>query len=95
MKTSNRYHVKPEKIRSLKDLELERQRLRLEILKTEEHIHRDYRRILDAFTLKNIASSVLGDLAHNATFAGKAFAFGKAIMSKRKKKKKNQSESES
>lgn len=89
---SKRYTIKPGSITSLKDLELERQRLKLEILRTEEHIHRDYRKILDAFTLRNLSTSLLGEITHSATFLGKAFTFGKALMSKRKKKKKREVE---
>jgi hypothetical protein len=72
MKASKRYLVKTENIHSLKDLELEKQRLRLEILKTETAIQSNYRNITQALTFKNIA---------------KAVSFGKLFLEKRKKKK--------
>lgn len=87
MKTSNRYTVKPEKIHSLKDLRMEKLRLRLEILKTEENIHNGYRDILHALTFKNLAGSVINDISASSSVISKAFSFGKAIMAKRKKKK--------
>ena len=90
MKRNNRYHLKPGTIRSLKDLDLERQRLKLEIMKSEEHIHSDYRHLIHALTFRNIAQSVLGNVTHTTSVLSKAFSFGRAIMAKRKKKKKHE-----
>jgi len=87
MKTSKRYKVKPEKIHSLNDISLEKQRLRFEIMKAEENIHSGYRNILEAFTLKNLVSTVASDLSVTSSVVSKAFAFGKSFMSKHKKKK--------
>lgn len=78
--------VKPDKIHTLKDIELEKQRLRLEILKTEAHIQDGYRNILHAFTFKNLASNMINDISATTSVIGKAFSIGKAIMAKRKKK---------
>jgi hypothetical protein len=78
--------VKSEKIRTLKDIELEKQRLRLEILKTEAYIQDGYRNILHAFTFKNLASSMINDISATTSVIGKAFSIGKAILAKRKKK---------
>lgn len=87
MKTSKRYIVKAEKIHSLHDLSLEKERLRFEIMKTEENIHSGYRNILEAFTLKNLASTMIDEISTTSTVMSKAFAFGQSFMSKRKKKK--------
>lgn len=87
MKTSNRYKVKSQNIHSLKDLELEKQRLRLEIMKTENNIQLDYHNILHAMTLKNIASNMINDISATSSVLSKAFSFGKSLMEKRKKKK--------
>jgi hypothetical protein len=87
MKTSKRYLVKSEKIHSLNDLQMEKMRLRMEILKTEERIHAGYRDILDALSFKNIASTVMNDVTASSTILARAFSFGKALMAKRKKKK--------
>jgi hypothetical protein len=87
MKTTKRYLVKSEKIHSLKDIEMEKQRLRLEILKTEANIHAEYHSILNALTFKNIASNVIGNISPASTIISKAVSFGKSLMEKRRKKK--------
>jgi hypothetical protein len=87
MKTSKRYIVKAEKIHSMEDLRIEKLRLRLEIMKTEENIHSGYRDILQALTLKNLATTMINDVSASSSLLGKAFVFGKAVMAKRKKKK--------
>jgi hypothetical protein len=87
MKTSKRYMVKPEKIKSMEDLRMEKLRLRLEIMKTEENIHASYRDILDAFSLKNLATSMIHDIGATSSIVSKAVSFGKSILAKRKKKK--------
>ncbi|MFZ4563721.1 MAG: hypothetical protein ACOYNU_10115 [Bacteroidales bacterium] len=95
MKTSKRYKVKPEKIHSLNDISLEKQRLRFEITKAEENIHTGYHNILEAFTLKNIVTTVASDLSATSSIVSKAFDFGKTFMSKHKKKKHNKSKENS
>ena len=87
MKTSKRYMVKPDKIHSLEDLRIEKLRLRLEIMKTEESIHAGYRDILDSLSLKNIASTMISNISTSSTLVSKAFSFGKSLMAKRKKRK--------
>ena len=87
MKTSNRYKVKSQNIRSLKDLDLEKQRLRIEITKTENNIQIDYHNLLHALTLKNIASIMINDSQATSSMLSKVFSFGKSLMVKRKKKK--------
>jgi hypothetical protein len=87
MKTTKRYIVKAEKIHSLKDIEIEKQRLRIEIMRTENSIQADYHNILHALTLKNIASNMINDIAATSGVLSKAFSFGKSLMAKRKKKK--------
>jgi hypothetical protein len=87
MKTSKRYTVPAEKINSLQDLRMEKQRLRFEIMKTEESIHSGYRNIIEALTFKNLAATMINDLSATSSVMSKAFAFGKSFMEKRKKKK--------
>ncbi|MCX6278726.1 MAG: hypothetical protein NT004_11585 [Bacteroidetes bacterium] len=71
----------------MKDIELEKQRLRLEIMKTEANIQAEYHNILNAMTLKNIASNMISDITSTSSIISKAFSFGKSLMAKRKKKK--------
>jgi hypothetical protein len=80
--------VKPEKIHSLRDLEMEKERLKLEILKTETNIRSDYHNLLHAFTFKNLASSVIQDITTTSSVVSKAFSIGKSFLGKKKKRKK-------
>lgn len=80
--------VRPEKIHSLRDLEMEKERLKLEILKTETNIRSDYHNLLHAFTFKNLASSVINDISTTSSVVSKAFSIGKSFLGKRKKQKK-------
>ena len=87
MKTSKRYIVQAGKIHSLEDIRLEKMRLRLEILKTENNIHDGYRDILQALSFKNLANNVISDISASSTLITKAFSIGKSLLEKRKKKK--------
>lgn len=84
---SKRYLVKPEKIHSLQDIEMEKQRLRMEIMKNEQNIHSDYRHIMDALSFRNLATTITNDISATSSVISKAFAVGKSIMTRRKKKK--------
>jgi hypothetical protein len=79
--------VQPGKIHSLNDIRLEKQRLRLEIMKTEENIHSGYLHILQALSFKNLATTMINEISVTSSAMTKAFAFGKSIMARRKKKK--------
>ncbi|MEI7661377.1 MAG: hypothetical protein WCK34_04235 [Bacteroidota bacterium] len=86
---NNRYKVRSEKIHSLKDISLEKQRLQLEILKKEQDIHNGYRDILQALSFRNLASTVVNEIASSSSVLTKAFSIGKAFLSKRKKKRRD------
>ncbi|MCK9203898.1 MAG: hypothetical protein M0P58_05595 [Bacteroidales bacterium] len=88
MKKSERYRVKTDRIRSLEDIAAEKARLKFEIRLKEEHIHNNYQRILDAFTLRNLASSLVTEISTNSSIVSKAISIGKSFIEKRKKKKK-------
>lgn len=85
---SNRHTTKHTRIKSLQDLQLEKAKVRMEIMKKEEHIRSDYRHIIEALTFKNILSSLVEDISVQSTVISKAFAIGKSLFSKRKGKKK-------
>ena len=87
MKTTNRYIVKAANIRSLKDIELEKQRLRLEIMKKEQDIHSGYRNILHAFSLRNLATTLVNEVTTTSSVLSKALLIGKSFLDNRKKKK--------
>jgi hypothetical protein len=79
--------VKADKIHSLDDIRIEKLRLRLEIMKTEENIHAGYRDILSALSPRNLATTLINDVAASSSVLTKAFSFGQSLLSKRKKKK--------
>lgn len=88
----NRIKTNIRKIRSLADLRSEKQRLKVELRKTEEGINAGYRHILEMFSLRNILRTVTEDIVTTSTVASKAFAFGKKVFEKVKKKKKKKKE---
>jgi hypothetical protein len=87
MRTTNRYKVKAENIHSLKDIEFEKQRLQLEILKKEHDIKTGYRNIQEALSFRNLATTVVNEITSSSSVLTKAILIGKTFMAKRKKKK--------
>ncbi len=79
--------VKPDKIHSLNDLQMEKLRLQMEIMKAEANIHSGYRGILDALSFKNLAGTLISDVTASSSVVSQAFAFGKSMLAKRKQKK--------
>ena len=88
MSMNNRYTVKASKIRSLKDLQLEKTKVRNEILKKEGDIRTDYRNTLDLLTFRNIVTNLVDSITDQSAIISKVFSFGKAMFARRKKKKK-------
>ena len=72
----------------MQELQLEKARLKLELLKTEGKIKANYRYILSAFSLRNIFSTVTTELIHPSSIATSAITLVKNWLSKRKKKRK-------
>ncbi|MCX6267811.1 MAG: hypothetical protein NTW16_10700 [Bacteroidetes bacterium] len=66
---------------------MEKLRLRIEILKTEQNIHSGYQDILQALTFKNLASTMINDISASSSVISSVMSFGKSIVAKRKKKK--------
>ena len=79
------------KINSMHELQLEKVRLKMEIIKKEGDIKLNYRTILTAFSLRNIFSTVTNEIS-GTSIAGKLFTLGRNWLSNRKKKKKKKSE---
>jgi len=70
------------------ELQLEKARLELELVKTEDNIRANYRHIISAFSLRNISTTVTNELSNSNSLLAKAFTLGKNWLSRRKKKKK-------
>ncbi len=81
--------VKSEKIHSIRDIELEKQRLKLEILKTENHIHASYHELIHSLSPRNIAVGLISEIATTSNVVSKAISFGQILFGKRKKKAKH------
>jgi hypothetical protein len=77
----------------MQELQLEKARLNLELVKTEDKIKSNYHHILSAFSLKNIFSTVT-ELTSASSLVSKAFTLGKNWFDKRKKKKKQKQQAE-
>jgi hypothetical protein len=80
------------KIRSFRELEREKARLKMEIVKTESNIKGKYRHLLDALTFRNLFHTVAEDIALTSSVFSKAYEIGKNIFGRRKKKKKKKNE---
>lgn len=86
MKTTNRVHHPEHRIRNLHDLELEKNRLSFEILKVEEKIKYDFRRVMDFFTLKQAFRVVTHDLSLTSKAVSRGFSIIKGLIFRRKNK---------
>ncbi len=84
---SKRYVTSPGRIKSLADLNLEKSKVRMEIMKKEEHIRSDFKHIIDALTFRNIVSNLAEDISVQSAVLAKAFSIGKSLFSGKKKKK--------
>jgi hypothetical protein len=85
---SKRYIVKASRINSLAELQMEKERVKMEIMRKETEIHSDFRNIVQALTFRNIVSNLADNITVQSAVLSKAITFGKALFSKRKKKKK-------
>jgi hypothetical protein len=77
------------RIKTLHDLELEKQRLQFEILKVEERMKFDFRRVYEYFTLRQAFRIVTNDLS----LTGKAFSRGFSIVRNLLSRRKNNNSS--
>jgi hypothetical protein len=71
------------------ELQLEKVRLQLELVKTEDKIKANYRHLLSAFSLKNIFSTVTTEFISPSSILANAVVLGKNWLGRRKKKKKD------
>ncbi len=74
----------------MNELKLEKARLRLELVRTEDKIRTHYRNIRSAFMLRNIFSTITNEIATPSSLLMKAFTLWKDWMGRRKKKKKQE-----
>ncbi|MCX6251047.1 MAG: hypothetical protein NTX61_09860 [Bacteroidetes bacterium] len=93
-KIKNNPHRKIGKINSLQDLKLEKARLELDIVRTEEKIRSNYRNILDIFTFRNLFHLVTQDIYLTSNVITKLISVGKNLLRKKGKKKTKDQEKE-
>jgi hypothetical protein len=82
----SRTHLR--RVSSMHELELEKARLKMELVRVEEKIHYNYKNLAEQFTLKNLLSRVVEELAMTSVAVSKAVTIGKDLFSAFKKKKK-------
>jgi hypothetical protein len=87
MKTTKLQRSSIREIHSMHDLQMEKARLKLELVRTEDKIKSNYHHIRSAFSLRNLFSTVT-ELTSTTSIVSKAITLGKNWLSKRKKKKK-------
>jgi len=78
----------------MNELKLEKARLKLELLKTEDKIEANFRHIRSAFSFRNIFSTATNELTNPSSLLMKAFTLGKDWLGRRKKKKKQKKDEE-
>jgi len=88
MKTNKFRRSTIREIHSMHGLQLEKARVKMELVKTEDKIKANYRHILSAFSLRNIFSTVTTELTSTSSILSNVFTLGKNWLSRRKKKKK-------
>ena len=88
MKTKFKTRSNIRKIRTLHELEMEKARLQVELVKTEEQISSAYRHLMDHFSFRNIIKKTADEINMTTNVVSKAVAIGKDIFGKVKKKKK-------
>jgi hypothetical protein len=75
------------------ELQLEKVRLQMELVRTEDNIKNNYRHILSALSFRNIISTIT-ELTSTTSIVSKAFTLGKNLLGRRKKKKQQKKQAE-
>jgi hypothetical protein len=94
MKNKESYRVRIGKINSISDLEVEKERLRLEITRKEVGIKDSYHNLVDLLSFRNLIGTLLDEVNATSSVVGKVISVGKKLLSKRKKKKKKDAQGE-
>lgn len=94
MKSNNSSRLSLKRIRSLRDIELAKAKLDVEIVKTEETIRYSYRHLINRLTFRNMASSLIQEVSTHSNLISKAISASKSFFEKRKKKKKEKTHKE-
>jgi len=88
MKSKTSYRLSSKRIRSLHDIELEKAKLEVEILKSEDKLRSSSRHLIYKLTFRNLTHTLIKEISTSPSFLFKAVSVGKSLLEKRKKKKK-------
>lgn len=85
---SNRTQYRVHSVRSLHELQMEKKRIQMEVIKCEEGIKRNYGNLIEAFTFRNIVRYIANEIMVTSSVFSGALSAGKIIFGAFKKKKK-------
>ena len=88
MKTNNTKSSNTPRIRSFRDLQAERARVKAETKIIEQKIGNNYSNLLEALRPQNIFNSIVKEVATSSAWISGAYTIGKKLLKKRKKNKK-------
>jgi hypothetical protein len=94
MRTSDPYKSRVHHITSMDDLEREKERLQMEIIRREEGIKYSYQNLVHLLSFRNLLSTLVDEVSTTTTVVGKLFTLGRDFLAKRKKKKKEKNKKE-
>jgi hypothetical protein len=92
MKTNEPYKIRVGRINSLADLEREKERLQLEIVRKEEGIKYNYHSLVGLLSFRNLVGTLIEEVNATSTVIAKIVSLSKDFFAKRKKKKKARQE---
>jgi len=76
----------------MEDLEREKERIRIEITRSEEGIKYNYQNLVHLLSFRNLIGIIIDEVSTTTTVVGRLFSLGKDFVAKRKKKKKEKKE---
>ena len=88
MKTKFKSRTNLRRVRSYNDLELEKARLKIELIKTEEQIRSNYKHLADQLSIRNLVKRMTDEITMTKNVVSNAISIGKDIFANIKKKKK-------
>ena len=89
---NNKIQYRVRTIRSLHDLQMEKKRIQMEMIRSEEAIKRNYNNLVEALTFRNIVKTIANEIALTSSAFSTAFSAGKIILGVFKKNKKKKKE---
>ncbi|MCX6281928.1 MAG: hypothetical protein NTU51_08190 [Bacteroidetes bacterium] len=95
MRTSEPFKIRLNHINSLEDLQREKEKLQMEIVRREEGIKYNYQNLVHLLSFKNLLGTLIDDVSTTTSVIGKIVSISKDFLARRKKKKKVKQEQQS